>query len=253
MTDIIAENERTWDAVADQFFEASALPDWGPFGVGADLGLMPEVAGLTFLEVGCGSGRSIKWLTDRGAAHVYGLDVSAVQLAEAARYNREAIEQGRVTLVKGRMEDRLTIPPVDVAFSVYALGWTPDPAATLASVRAALKPGGRFIWSWDHAIGTDVQYEDGRFAVAYSYHEEKPIALQNWKQSGLVAHVTYRKSATWFRLLREAGFEVREYHEPAPVTLAHGSEDPTRHYSMQKARIVPVTVVWECIKRLIWG
>jgi SAM-dependent methyltransferase len=246
MPDLISENERTWDAVADQFVEASALPEWGPFGVGADLGLIPEVAGLTFLEVGCGSGRSIKWLTDHGAAHVYALDVSSVQLAEAERHNRAAVAEGRVTLLKGRMEDRLAIPSVDVIVSVYAIGWTPDPAATFASLHAALKPGGRFIWSWDHTIATDVQYEDGRFAVAYSYHEEKPIAIKDWKGSGHAAHVTYRKNATWFCLLREAGFEVVGYHEPAPVTLAHGSEDPTKHYAIQKARRVPVTVIWEC-------
>lgn len=57
MDKIILENQKTWDAVADQFVEASALPVWGPFGVGDDLNLIPEIKDKTFLEIGCGSGR----------------------------------------------------------------------------------------------------------------------------------------------------------------------------------------------------
>ena len=76
--------------------------------------------------------------------------------------------------------------------------------------------------------------------------DARPRGHARERPRGPQAPFTYRKSATWFRLLREAGFEVRGYHEPAPVTLAHGTEDPTRHYSMQKARIVPVTMIWEC-------
>lgn len=64
---IITENQKAWDVVADLFAEASALPVWGPFGIGADLNLIPEIKDKTFLEIACGSGRSIKYLTGQGA------------------------------------------------------------------------------------------------------------------------------------------------------------------------------------------
>ena len=80
MNDRISENQKTWDAVAHEFFDACALPLWGPFGIGDDLKLIPEIKNNTFLEVACASGRSIKYLLDNGVRKVYGLDLSGTQL-----------------------------------------------------------------------------------------------------------------------------------------------------------------------------
>ncbi len=60
-------NNKTWDGMVDLFLEASSLPVWGPFSVGKNLKLITNIKGKTFLEVCCGSGRFIKYLTDRGA------------------------------------------------------------------------------------------------------------------------------------------------------------------------------------------
>ncbi len=250
MNEIISENEKTWDTVADQFVEASALPVWGPFGVGDDLSLIPEIKGKTFLEIGCGSGRSIKYLMEQGANKIYGLDISSVQLKEAERFNKKVIVQGKVELIKGKMEDKLKIDSVDVVFSVYAIGWTPDPETTLKNIYSYLKPGGTFIWSWDHTFFTDVQYEEGKYIVAYAYHDEKPLAIKNWKKEGTIAHITYRKTSTWFQLLREAGFEIVGYHEPKPKNLDRGSDDPKKYYSIQKAEKIPATFIFICKKKI---
>ncbi len=246
-----SENEKTWDQVADQFIEASALPVWGPFGIGDDLNLIPEaeIEGKSFLEIGCGSGRSIKYLTNHGAAKVYGVDISAVQIAEAERFNKTVIEEGKVELIKGRMEDKLPIEQIDTVFSIYAIGWTADPETTLKHIFSYLKPGGAFIWSWDHSFFTDVQYEERKFVVEHAYHDERPLILQNWKKKhGVNAHITYRKISSWFQLLRDAGFEIVGYHEPKPKTLDRGSEDPTKYYSIQKAEKVPATFIFVCKK-----
>ncbi len=243
----ISENQKTWDTVADLFVDASALPVWGPFGVGDDLNLIPEIKDRTFLEIGCGSGRSIKYLIDQGAKKVYGLDLSPKQLEEAAVFNREAGEN-KVNLIQGSMEERVEIQPVDCVFSVYAIGWTQDPKKTLENVYSYLKPGGSFIWSWDHTFFTDVQYEDGKFVVIYNYHDEKPLAIKNWKKEGTVAHITYRKTSTWFQLLKDAGFEVTGYYEPKPKNLSRGHDDPAKYYSIQKAEKVPATFIFVCTK-----
>ncbi len=250
MDEITSTNEKTWDAVADQFVEASALPVWGPFGIGDDLNLIPEIEGKTFLEIGCGSGRSIKYLADKGAKKIFGLDISSVQLKEAENFNKEAIAQNKVELLKGKMEDKLEIDPVDVVFSVYAIGWTPDPEATLKNIYSYLKPGGMFIWSWDHTLFTDVQYEEGKYVVTYAYHDEKPLAIKNWKKEGTTAHITYRKTSTWFQLLKDAGLEIVGYHEPKPKDLSRGSDDPKKYYSIQKAEKVPASFIFVCKKNV---
>ena len=245
---IISTNRKTWDKVADLFADASALPFWGPFGIGADLNLIPKIKGKTFLEIGFGSGRSIKYLTDKGAKRVYGIDLSPKQYEAAARYNGSAVKNGKARLILGAMEKRYAIPPVDVAFSIYGIGWTPNPKKTFKNVYLYLEQGGLFIWSWDHTFFTDVQYADGEYFVKYSYHEEKPIAMKNWKKSDSTAHLTYRKTSTWFRLLRQAGFDIIGYHEPSPVNLDRGSKDPKKHYSIQKAKKVPATFIFVCRK-----
>jgi SAM-dependent methyltransferase len=250
MQNITSENEKTWDAVADHFTEASALPVWGPFGIGDDLNLIPEIKGKTFLEVGCGSGRSIKYLTDNGARAVYGVDISSVQLKEAERFNKKEIEEGRVHLIKGRMEDKLTIPTVDLVFSVYALGWTSDPETTLRHIASYLHKGGLFIWSWDHSLFTDVSYEEGKYVVAHAYHDETPLVRKDWKKEGTTVHITYRKTSTWFQLLRNAGFDIIAYHEPAPKNMSRGHDDPSKYYSFQKAEKVPASFIFVCRKNI---
>lgn len=246
---IISENQSTWDKVADLFVNASALPVWGPFGIGDDLNLIPEIEGKTFLEIGCGSGRSTKYLTEKGAKKVYGLDVSAKQIEEATVYNQKEIKQGKVELIQGSMEEKINIEPVDFVFSIYAIGWTPEPEKTLQNIHSYLKPGGLFVWSWDHTFFTDVQYEDGKFVVVYAYHEENLLAIKNWKKEGVTANITYRKTSTWFQLMQNAGFEIVGYHEPKPKNLSRGHGDPVKYYSIQKAEKIPCSFIFVCKKK----
>ena len=91
----LAMNKRAWDQVAPKFAGHCALPDWGPFGECRSLDLLGDLNGLTVLEVGCGSGDSIARVVDRGAARVYGIDISATQIALATERNRLDIDRGR--------------------------------------------------------------------------------------------------------------------------------------------------------------
>lgn len=249
-SEIIHENRKTWDYVCDLFADAAALPEWGPFGIGEDLDLIGGIEGKVFLDIGCGSGRSIGYLIQKGAKKVYGLDLSPRQLEEAQRFNVSWTKGGNIAYLEGKMEDKLDIEPIDCVVSVYAIGWTVSPEDTFRNVYVYLKPGGKFIWSWDHTFFTDVQYkeESDEFVIRYSYHDEKPITLENWKKEGARAHITYRKTASWFRFLRDAGFNIIGYYEPAPRNMRHGSEDPHRHYSIQKASKVPSSFIFVCQK-----
>ena len=144
------------------------------------------------------------------------------------------------------MEETINIKPVDLVYSVYALGWTQEPKKTFKNIYNYLKPGGKFIWSWDHTIFTDIVYEDGKCTVKYSYHDENPIHIKSW--SGVGAHLIYRKTSTWFKLQRDAGFEIEGYHEPEPEDLSHGHSDPSKYYSIQKAKLIPSTFIFVCKK-----
>lgn len=244
----IQNNKKTWDGVTKLFEKASSLPSWGPFSVGSNLDLIGKIKGKTFLEIACGSGRSLKYLLDRGAKKVYGVDFSPNQLSEAEKYNKKYLNSGKLELINSLMEKKLKIEPIDVVFSVYGIGWTENPKKTFLNIYSYLKPGGLFIWSWDHTIFTDIDYKEGKFVVIYSYHNENPITIRNWKKSGYDANITYRKTATWFRLLKEAGFEINGYYEPKPIDMNRGYNDPKKYYSIQKANLIPSTFVFVCKK-----
>ncbi|MFA6198590.1 MAG: class I SAM-dependent methyltransferase [Patescibacteria group bacterium] len=244
----IRNNQRAWDRVADLFLEATALPAWAVFGVGKDLGLIPTIKGKSFLEIGCGSGRSIAYLARHGAKKIYAIDASPTQIREAAKFNHVAHQRETVKLFTGPMEKKYPIPPVDIVFSIYGLGWTQRPEITLRHIYRYLKPGGRFIWSWDHALFFDVGYEKDKFVVQHSYHDERVLHRKDWKRPGVNIFITYRKTETWFRLLTEAGFNIIEYHEPKPKNTDRAHRDPKKYYSLQKAKLIPASFIFVCQK-----
>lgn len=97
------------------------------------------------LEIGFGPGLAVAELARAGAAHVYGIDHSAVMLQQATRRNAAAIRSGRVTLLNASVDQ---LPPVldgpfDAILAVNSLGFWPAPAERLAELRRRLAPGGR--------------------------------------------------------------------------------------------------------------
>lgn len=246
-TSKLLTNKKAWDKVAERFFGHTALPFWGPFDIGKNRNFFGQIKGKTFLEIGFGSGHSIKYLAERKAKKVYGIDISDSQFKFAKELNRKFIAAGKVELHKQPMETRLNIPKVDFVYSIYAFGWTVDPERTLKLICSYLKPGGRFIWSWDHTYFSDVEVAlKNDLIVKNSYHDESELRLPKWAHTAPV-YVTYRKISTWFKLMRKAGFEIVDYLEPEPQTKKNYT---SKYYTFKKASMVPCSMIWVCQKPL---
>src|SRR3989304_8412409 len=112
MVSKIQENKKTWNEVYGFFVEASSLPVWGHFSVGKNLNLIGKIKSKTFLEIGCGSGRSLNYLLKRGVRKVYGLDFSEKQIEESAKYNAKYIKNGKLELITSVMEKKLKVDPI---------------------------------------------------------------------------------------------------------------------------------------------
>lgn len=144
-------NKAGWDEVATQFSGITALPVYGPFMETEDvLKVFDDVRGRRVLEIGCGDGHSLVYMASHGAEELWGLDLSPVQIASASR-NLEA--RGICAkLFTAPMEADIGLPReyFDIVFSIYGLGWTTDLPGTLDLVVQYLKPGGCFIFSWEH-------------------------------------------------------------------------------------------------------
>lgn len=180
--DPVDRTRRTYDAVAERYHERtkdarSHLPDVERF-VDA---LPPEPL---VLDAGCGTGRDLRLLRERGC-RVVGLDLSAAQLGVAADHAPGA------RLVRG---DLRSLPvadrSVDGVYALASLLHVPraDVGGALADLYDALRPGGAFFCSLKrreadprgdpgerddaggfvtHAYGT----ETGRYFVGYDPDE----------------------------------------------------------------------------------
>ena len=99
----LAINRAGWDRVAADFHGSTALPEYGPLAPTDDtLHLIEHVPDLRVLELGCGSGHSLKYLAERGAGELWGLDLSPVQIGFAEETLRPFAS--RVHLVESPME-----------------------------------------------------------------------------------------------------------------------------------------------------
>ena len=122
-----------WDAdrYQRQFGFVSAL--------GSDLlELLDPRPGETILDLGCGTGELAEAIAATGA-RVWALDGDPAMVAAA----RRRLGGDRVVLADAHAFHLLE--PVDGVLSNAALHWMPRPAEVIASVRAALRPGGRFV------------------------------------------------------------------------------------------------------------
>jgi trans-aconitate 2-methyltransferase len=94
--------------------------------------------GERILDLGCGAGHLTAQIAAAGA-EVVGIDHSA-----------DMIEQARRNFPRLRFDHadaRIYTPgqPFDAIFSNAVLHWIREPASVIASIRQALKPGGRFV------------------------------------------------------------------------------------------------------------
>lgn len=247
--DVLAINRAGWDHVAPLFHGGTALPSYGPLAPTEDsLRLLGPAPGMRVLELGCGSGHSLRYLAERGADEVWGLDLSPVQIAFAAETLRPF--EPRVRLIESPMEVDAGIPSgyFDLVLSIYGLGWTTDLPATLARVAAYLKPGGSFVVSGEHPVYGCLDHADGRYVFARPYAKEGSETHASWK--GVPIVIQHQTLGTWINEVVRAGLRIEALVEgQLDTTLAtEAHADPSRWYSIPRARMMPPTFILKARK-----
>jgi SAM-dependent methyltransferase len=166
---VLSTNRAGWDRVAPMFHGGTALPEYGPLAPTEDsLGLLDGNTDLCALELGCGSGHSLRYLAERGARELWGLDLSPVQIAFAQETLRPFAS--RVRLIESPMEVDPGIPTghFDLVYSIYGLGWTTDLRATMDLVARYLRAGGAFLVSGEHPVYSCLGWNGTQYTVSDS-------------------------------------------------------------------------------------
>lgn len=249
--DALAINRAGWDKVAARFYGGTALPIYGPLAPTEEsLQLLGPLEGARVLELGCGSGHSLLYAARKGAAEVWGLDLSGTQIAFAAEVLRDVEPAPRLFVSPMECDPGIPSDYFDVAFSIYGLGWTTDLRSTLALVVRYLKPGGAFVFSGEHPAYGCIEYDGGRYVVARPYAIDGPELHESW--NGVAIVIQHRTLGTFVTETARAGLVIDSLIEaeldPTLATVAH--QDPARWYSLARARLVPTTFVLKAHKPL---
>ena len=145
--------------------------------------LLPDVHGLTVLDAGCGSGRYLRELGDRGA-RVIGIDLSSAMLERARDTSRRVARAD----IRALPFDAMTI---DLVICGLALGDIGELELALTEIARVLRPGGRVIYSVVHPAGEAAGWSrtfesDGRqWAVDGYWH-----SLDRHRQACVLAGLT---------------------------------------------------------------
>ncbi len=180
------------DATRANYDRLSRWYDWFARGekhyAETGLRLLDLKPGAHILEIGCGTGHALRWLSDAGARAV-GLDLSAGMLARA----RQAIKE-RAELCQG---DALRLPFKPSSFNAVFLSFTlelfPDPEIPLLLAEC------RRVLRWDGRLGI----------AALAKENTRMVRLYEWFHARWPQVVDCRPIYVHAVLIR-AGFEMRE-------------------------------------------
>jgi len=251
--EIINSNKKYWNENADLWFGTTALPTYGvKFVSEDDLHLFKDVSGKKVLEICCGSGHSLKYLADRNAAELWGVDLSQKQLENAETYL-----QGNgytAKLICSPMEADLDIPKdyFDYVYSIYGIGWTTDLQGTFNKIASFLKKDGIFIFSWHHKLNYCVAWscsqrqdviENDQLVFNKSYFDESYFTMP---VDGSKIILCNRKISTYINALAKAGFAVEQMIEQNDQQTMESVDDNSD--KIKKAKMIPISVCFKARK-----
>jgi trans-aconitate methyltransferase len=172
---------------------------------GEALAWLDPKPGERILDLGCGDGALTEKLAKLGL-EVEGIDVSEDMLAAARARGLDVRRADATTFSVAR--------PVDAVFSNAVLHWVRDPVAAIRRIKAALKPGGRFV------------AEFGGHGNVAAIVTALRAAVRIHGGDALLSAPWYFPTDTEYRALLEAeGFKVERIGlYPRPTPLPTGAE-----------------------------
>ncbi|MCM3236126.1 class I SAM-dependent methyltransferase [Heyndrickxia oleronia] len=241
MINSLEKNKTSWDKEAHRFFARNPLPEYGPLApFEDDLHLFGDVTNKKILEIGCGSGHSLKYLDEQQAKELWGIDLSTAQINTAAEVLKDT--RTNVKLLESPMEEDPGLPHhyFDIVFSIYALGWTTNLEKTLDNINKYLKSGGTFIFSWEHPLYNRIKNHDGDLRLIKSYHEEGPYDHEAWSSPAMMQQF---KLSTYINSLISHGFMIEKMIEDVCISDDIIPKHVNGWYSYEKAKMIPTTLI----------
>lgn len=200
--------EDAYDELAQTYKTREEDPYCADFEFPAMTELVPNVAGKRVLDAGCGHGRYVKWLIERGA-DVLAVDENA-EMLEGARQrigDRAEIRRADITEPLEFADDSA----FDGVVCGLSLHYVEDWRRPFAEFARVLRPGGFLVFSAQHPVDEYIAFE------AENYFEVEQERM-TWSVSDEEIDVPFyrRPFSEVINPLIETGFRLDELVEPKP-------------------------------------
>jgi SAM-dependent methyltransferase len=215
LSEELARNRELWTRTNAEYTDAAAERQWAQeeitWGIWSlperDLRILPELAGLDVLELGCGTAYFSAWLARRGARPI-GVDLTPAQL-ETARRCQEAFGF-RFPLLEANAED---VPLADASFdlvlSEYGASIWCDPERWVPEAARLLRPGGKLVFLRNSTLVILCSPDEGS-AEERLVRPQFGMGRFEWPGEGVEYHLAH---GDWIRLLLQSGFQVERLVE----------------------------------------
>lgn len=236
-------NKKGWNNLvkSDKPFSNTSLPEYGPFMKNEEkLQLFENVKGKKVLELGCAAGKSLEYLSSKGASELWGLDISEEQI-RISKLNKKIYNS---TFFVSPMEFNPGIPInyFDYVLSLYSIGYSSDPIETLKLASSYLKRRGKLILCWTHPFFNCLGIIDDKLVIEKSYNNEEPNILI--KGSDKIETIQYNlKISTLVNAMIESGLVIDKIIEEIPTEENHIGDYISAYWNERKRKVCSTTLI----------
>ena len=251
LPDHVVSNRAFWASEAAAYVAparrnwATSEPSWGIWGVPeSEARILPDVAGLDTIELGCGTAYVSAWLARRGARPV-GVDITPEQLATARELQRE---HGLAFPLLEANAEAVPLPDAsfDLAISEYGAAIWCDPYRWIPEAARLLRPGGRLIFLGNSTLLMLCSPEEGELPVGDRLLRPQfgGLGRFDWAdESSVEFHLGH---GDMIRLLRTSGFDIEDLVE---LQAPEGATTRYPYVTPEWARRWPAEEVWIARRR----
>lgn len=230
-----------WNSLSssDAPFSNASLPEYGPFMENEDkLQLFKNIKGKKVLELGCAAGNSLKYLYDKGAGEIWGLDISENQINKA----KENVPNAK--LFVSQMENNPGIPTnyFDYVLLLYSIGYSSNIMNTIKKSYEYLKDGGQLIICWTHPFFNCLGVENEKVVVSKSYYDETAQVIVKGQNKIELAQYNY-KISTIINTIINNKLIIDKIIEEDPIFENHLGNYISPFFDKKKLSVSPTTLI----------
>ncbi|MFX0024221.1 MAG: class I SAM-dependent methyltransferase [Candidatus Hermodarchaeota archaeon] len=221
--------------------------------------MLPDVANLNGLDIGCGEGYNTRITAERGA------NMTAIDISEVFIKHAKESEQLEPLGIKYRIASATELPfpdnYFDFAIATMSIMDIADHEKALLEAYRVIKSGGFFQFSMSHPCfsvsdSSWVKNEEGKKIglVIGNYFEKREGEIEEWIFGAAPQEISgkmrkfrvprfYRTLSEWLNLLINTGFIMEKFCEPHP-----DDEILKKHPEQYACRIIPYSLIIRCRK-----